>query len=202
MLRYLVLAVLFACVIKMSLEVHREVTNQRERHLRIGAAYMMMYDSMCSRDYIKNFGDTFSDLSSDNTKKGIVLRCGDLVNKFNSSPRGYYDEMNDLCTADARRLHVWMTDQYANAYLQFVYWFDCGRFLPMKTAFIALDFHVPDHWTTDVDNSCSTFRTFIGGSSTVVLGFVTIAVCSSAVNYIVAFTLRNCRATLRNCLFR
>jgi hypothetical protein len=200
MLKYLVLAVVFACVIKMSVDTHQEVTKQRVRHLRLSAAYRMMYDSMCSRSDIKNFGDTFSDLSADITQKGIVMRCGDLVNKFNSSPRGYYDEMNDLCTADARRLHAWMNDQYANAYLQLLYWFDCGRFLPMKTAFIALGINVPAHWTTDVDNSCSTLRTCIGGSTTVVLGFLIIAGCTSAVNYIVAFMLRNCRVTLRNFL--
>jgi hypothetical protein len=200
MLKYLVLAVLFASVIKVSFNTHREVTKQRVRHFRLSAAYRMMYETMCSSGDINNFGDTFSDLSGDNTKKGVDMRCGDLVNKFNSTPRGYYDELNDLCTADARRLHAWMNDQYANAYLQILYWFDCGRYLPVKTAFIALGINVPDHWTNDVDNSCSTVRNFMGGSSTVVIGFLIIAGCTSAVQYIVAFMLHNCRVTLRNFL--
>jgi hypothetical protein len=199
MKKYIVAAVLFVFVVKISVDTHQSVNKHKVRHSGLTAAYKMMFHSLCSPDSVAEFGNSFSDLSSDKNERPII-RCGDLLNKCNSKPDGYYEGLDELYFADVRKLTFWVHSQCVFAYLQLLYWFDCNNFVATKNAFIRLGLKFPDNWTIDTDNSCSGLRTTFGIAFQVVLMVLIANGCILTSCYVLCRTLRTFKAILFRCL--
>jgi hypothetical protein len=199
---YLLVAVLLVFMLKIAAETHQGVIKQKAHHTRLIDAYTFMFGSICSPSAIEEFGDTFLDLSS-NESKGKLLRCGELMNKRYSKPPGYYEKLDELYINDVRKLAFWVYEYYVFIRLQFVYWLDCSKFVGLKNAFIKLGVNLPGEWTNDTDNSCSLLRytVEIGVAAVLisVLIAVTVSVCLYVIFYLVQNSVHSFRLCMQNC---